>query len=131
MSETQTTLLARLRQRLEARDAFLRQEIDATHVRGEAADYDTTVAPVRDSGDDAVADLEQTLNLSDVARDMGELDAIGSALARMQSGDYGVCIACGTEIAPARLEAQPTAVRCLRCQDAYERRHGLAPPPTL
>ncbi|HEX8856097.1 MAG TPA: TraR/DksA C4-type zinc finger protein [Thermoleophilaceae bacterium] len=31
-----------------------------------------------------------------------------------------VCVACGTTIAPARLELVPEAVRCVPCQQAHE-----------
>lgn len=43
---------------------------------------------------------------------LGEVDA---ALARLNEGAYGRCERCGHEIAPARLEAIPTARRCIAC----------------
>lgn len=47
--------------------------------------------------------------------DLTELRAIDAALARIDSGDYGYCAKCGEEIAPARLEAVPTAALCVSC----------------
>ena len=44
-----------------------------------------------------------------------ELDAIRAALARMESGTYGTCLACGDPIAVERLRAVPTASRCVAC----------------
>jgi RNA polymerase-binding protein DksA len=44
-----------------------------------------------------------------------ELDAIRAALARMDAGTYGTCLSCGEPIAEARLEAMPTASRCVAC----------------
>ncbi len=41
---------------------------------------------------------------------------IDAALARMQKGTYGVCVACGDEIGLCRLEALAWAQYCLRCQ---------------
>jgi RNA polymerase-binding transcription factor DksA len=43
------------------------------------------------------------------------LTAIDSALARIKSGGYGVCVACGGAIAPARLHALPAATVCREC----------------
>ena len=41
---------------------------------------------------------------------------IEEALARMDSGEYGVCEDCGDDIALARLLATPTARLCVHCQ---------------
>jgi RNA polymerase-binding protein DksA len=46
-----------------------------------------------------------------------ELASIERALARMDAGTYGACARCGEEIAPARLEALPTAEHCIRCAE--------------
>jgi len=43
---------------------------------------------------------------------LAEVDA---ARARLDSGRYGRCLACGAAIAPARLEARPTARTCITC----------------
>lgn len=40
------------------------------------------------------------------------------ALARLESGSYGLCTTCGEPIAQARLEALPTAAQCIRCASA-------------
>jgi len=44
-----------------------------------------------------------------------EIAQVRAALGRLESGDYGVCTACGEEIAPARLEAIPEAAHCIDC----------------
>ena len=44
-----------------------------------------------------------------------ELAQIEATLGRIEAGRYGVCVACGARIEPARLEAMPTAERCSRC----------------
>lgn len=41
--------------------------------------------------------------------------AARKALERLADGTYGQCRRCGEQIAPARLEAMPTAERCTRC----------------
>lgn len=37
------------------------------------------------------------------------------------------CAACGDPIEPDRLKANPSAKRCLRCQEAFERHQRLFP----
>ena len=45
----------------------------------------------------------------------GELDEIRAARERVASGTFGRCEECGGSIADARLEARPTARRCIAC----------------
>ncbi len=40
---------------------------------------------------------------------------IDAALARLDSGEYGGCLNCGEDIAPARLELDPSAAICIAC----------------
>ncbi|WP_345802369.1 TraR/DksA C4-type zinc finger protein [Microbacterium sp. AZCO] len=44
-----------------------------------------------------------------------ELTDIDAALTRIAEGTYGVCADCGRAIPAARLEARPTATRCVDC----------------
>jgi len=44
-----------------------------------------------------------------------------AALARIQQGTFGVCVSCGDDINPRRLDALPWAQYCLRCQQGFER----------
>jgi DnaK suppressor protein len=46
---------------------------------------------------------------------------IEAALQRIEKGDYGYCQECGENIAPARLEIDPSALLCIRCASALER----------
>jgi DnaK suppressor protein len=55
----------------------------------------------------------QAMALLAQARD--RLDALDAALARLDSGQYGVCVSCGQPIPAERLEARPDATRCVRC----------------
>ncbi len=64
------------------------------------------------------SDLTGTIN--HIARRIKEVDA---ALDRLAAGCYGACGDCGKPISHARLKANPTAQRCLKCQVATERRH--------
>lgn len=49
------------------------------------------------------------------------LSQIDAALARLDAGVYGECMDCGSAIALARLEASPQAMRCIGCQEKFER----------
>ncbi len=44
-----------------------------------------------------------------------ELKRIEAALARIEDGSYGDCLACGEEIAPKRLASVPTVPLCIAC----------------
>ena len=49
--------------------------------------------------------------------ELGDLEA---ALERLDAGTYGQCSECGVTIPPARLNAYPTAKRCIDCQISAE-----------
>jgi DnaK suppressor protein len=49
-----------------------------------------------------------------------ELGDIEAALKRIQTGTYGQCTDCGVVIPPARLQANPTAKRSIKCQSLAE-----------
>jgi RNA polymerase-binding protein DksA len=44
-----------------------------------------------------------------------EIHQIQEALKRISEGTYGICTHCGEDIDPKRLEALPTATRCILC----------------
>ena len=46
-----------------------------------------------------------------------ELAAVERALLRIESGDYGICVECGTEIPPKRLEILPYSDHCVGCAE--------------
>ena len=58
----------------------------------------------------------QVSSLADEGR--GRLAAIDAALARVETGTFGVCERCGATIQDGRLEARPTATRCVTCAAA-------------
>jgi len=69
------------------------------------------------------AEVEQDL----IEISLRELAEIAAVRERVASGAYGECIECGEPIAPARLEANPTARRCAACQARHEKLAGGAP----
>jgi RNA polymerase-binding transcription factor DksA len=52
------------------------------------------------------------------------VNALSAALERLNHGEYGTCMECGEDIAPARLQALPEVQTCVRCQDRIERYGG-------
>ena len=51
-----------------------------------------------------------------------EIAKINSALQRLESGEYGICIECGLPIDEGRLRAYPYADECIECAEFDERR---------
>jgi DnaK suppressor protein len=47
------------------------------------------------------------------------------AAERRAHGAYGTCEDCGRPIGAERLEALPTATRCMRCQSGWEQTNRL------
>lgn len=43
------------------------------------------------------------------------LHQIDKALEQMEEGSYGICVSCGQQIQPARLEARPLSIHCVEC----------------
>ena len=85
----------------------------------------------RDTEDDSFSNLIVDLNLAEIDRDADELRRIDGALARLSEGSYGLCEDCGQRIPEARLQAEPTAFRCVQCQELYERTHAGTATPRL
>jgi RNA polymerase-binding protein DksA len=74
-----------------------------------------------DSGDLASQELQQHMNAILSERERERVVEVDHALKRMAEANYGVCEACGLEIAEARLKALPLARRCRDCQNDQER----------
>jgi DnaK suppressor protein len=117
----------RLKAVLEARRDMLRIEVKA-QMKGSGDDRVVGLSNrLTESDDWAVADALAELDIAGATHVLKELTEVDAALARMRAGEYGECIDCGQLIAPARLTAYPTALRCVGCQSAHERK--LSGPP--
>ena len=82
-----------------------------------AAEHD-----VRSFDDRAQAISERNDEFAMNEHETAELGDIEATLARMDGGTYGQCTDCGMTIAPARLNAYPSAKRCIDCQTVAEQR---------
>lgn len=116
-----TTLRNALRDKL-----LQRRTVMVEDLRDESISAEGTLAVRSHRGttdDEAVVESMDAVEIASTARDAYELAAIDSALQRLDTPDFGLCIDCGAEIEPARLLAEPTVLRCTACQQRYERQH--------
>jgi RNA polymerase-binding transcription factor DksA len=77
--------------------------------------------PVTRDVDDQAIEREE----DEVLEGMGnagllEIRMIEAALARMEAGSYGVCVSCGDEITPQRLDVLPYTPVCRLCSQKAE-----------
>ena len=59
------------------------------------------------------------------ALDAKRLTSIENALKRISEGRYGICLKCGKRIPEERLRALPSAVLCVSCKNADEKRRVI------
>jgi len=99
-----------LRAQLEAEKADLVAQLAELGVGESATDALTYDANFADSSQ-VTAEKGETEALAATLQET--LTAVDAALDRMNDGSYGLCDRCQTPIAPARLEAMPSATRCI------------------
>jgi DnaK suppressor protein len=73
-------------------------------------------------GDDRMADLNAEPEVAALERDVIEWREVEAALGRVHEPDFGLCADCDADIPFARLEANPSAKRCVACQARAEYR---------
>jgi RNA polymerase-binding transcription factor DksA len=106
---------------LAGRKQRLGDEIRRVLARTKKERYADILAGGVDAGDTSVADLLSDVAFAEVARDAAEVRDINAAEARIAAGTYGTCIDCGLPIGKKRLEAYPTAKRCIEDQERREK----------
>jgi DnaK suppressor protein len=80
----------------------------------------------QDEVDDATTNAEEHFNHTLHRHYVDEMRQIEAARERAGTGLLNCCADCGEDIGYQRLRVQPMAVRCLDCQDLYERKSGAA-----
>jgi RNA polymerase-binding transcription factor DksA len=115
--------VSRFRERLRARDLDLRRAIHASLVNAEDKTYAEVAGRVLDVAEESVASMFADDKILMIKKEVAEQTDVVAALARITDGTYGACIDCGDEIGVKRLDAYPTAKRCIRCQTHFERQH--------
>lgn len=118
--------LATLEHLLDERETQLRSEVRGSR-EASAEDQERQAGEVPDLVDAAENRRSGDMRFAETERDVVELIDIAEARERMASGEYGICEDCDQEIAFERLKVEPSALRCIECQRAYERTHRLVP----
>lgn len=70
--------------------------------------------------DEALMEIALSTDYAIVKQDVEDVRDIVAARKRLAAGSYGMCTDCGQEIGYERLQAYPTAKRCIRCQREHE-----------
>jgi DnaK suppressor protein len=107
--------LAHFHEILDQWKAKLMQEVDTTvvHMKEEAANY-------ADPLDRAAQEEGFSLELRTRDRERRLIKKIEQSLDHIETNDYGYCESCGAEIGIRRLEARPTADKCIDCKTFEE-----------
>lgn len=123
--------MATIRLRLERRLAELGEVVREELLRADAEAYRELAGAVADPADESIADLLADVNLAVISNHINEIREVEGALMRIARGGYGECADCEGDIDMARLEVQPTALRCHDCQARYESSRWQARHATL
>lgn len=122
MKHLSRTQLEQLRQLLDRSAQRVRERIAYERAR---AEEDHALETAGEDGDDdadkAFAELRASIQRELLNCHVAELRGLESALERFEARRYGLCVDCHSPIEYARLEAQPAAERCARCQNVHER----------
>jgi DnaK suppressor protein len=110
---------------LEKRHAVV-EALEYLHKENPGSLEDETGELVSGSADQHMADTATETVGREIDYTLEETDgrllaAIDAALARIEAGTYGICVNCGAQIAPERLEAMPWATLCIDCKRKEER----------
>ncbi len=106
----ETTMSEALKLQFTQRIVALQQRIDSIHrdfANGRHADW-AEQAGEREN-DEVLNALESEAKI--------EIQLLSNAIARIDTGNYGICQECGTAIAQQRLAVQPAAIRCISCAE--------------
>jgi DnaK suppressor protein len=86
----------------------------------EESSFDTDDLP--DEIDQASSEYAQSMVFRLRDREKFLLAKIDKALARIESGLFGICEKCEEEISAKRLEARPVTTLCIRCKEEQEQK---------
>ena len=109
-----------LGEQLTSRKAQVLAELAAELEASDDERHQELAKGVRDSTDVSIAQLLDDVNLAIIRHHGEEIRDIEAALARIAAGTYGQCVSCGVPVPLERLQAYPTATRCLACQQSQE-----------
>jgi RNA polymerase-binding protein DksA len=131
MNELSDSQRDELERRLTSRRQTLRAEVQRELANSDDPRVTGFMNQLAATEDWVLADILADLDIATVTRDIAELTEVEAALARIADGGYGTCTDCGEPIGWPRLNAQPTAQRCITCQEKLETRTGRPGHPSL
>lgn len=111
--------------------ALLREVRDELENTGDQHRIDLLNSEPGDAGDESMANALSDFNVARVDRQVQEIRDIEAALRRVKDGEYGVCTDCGDDIGFNRLQAYPTAKRCIICQQKREQEYAQEGHPKM
>lgn len=117
LNETQLAALTRL---LQEHRQQLRADIRDELLRKDSEQYGELAGQVHDAGEESVADMLVELNAAVLGQSIRTLREVEAAQQRLLEGHYGRCVDCDEPIPFERLQAYPSATRCLVHQEAFE-----------
>lgn len=103
---------------LQAKKASLEARLSAAAKEKDGEHYATRFPDYGDDEESAVSEVEDYDTNVDIENNLSkDLRATNAALKRIEEGNYGVCLKCGKDIEPKRLEAYFAASVCLNCEE--------------
>lgn len=112
--------MALLEDQLRGQQEELRAEVQEERAKSDNERDRRSAREVQDRGDEANTDQWREANAAMIDHHVDEISGIQAALSRVQSGTYGLCVDCGEAIGFQRLQAYPSANRCVQCQSKVE-----------
>lgn len=130
MTSLTSLQIGQLGKAMDARFAREIEEINAVAARSrDERAQEVLAGRPADHLDAALADIAQASDDAIVRQNVQDVRDIIAARKRIANGTYGTCVDCGEDIAFARLEAYPTAKRCIHCQRLHEEEAALHRTP--
>lgn len=108
--EMSPTQQQQLRDKLTDHKRELEKRVDRIHQHArEPLDADSSEQAAQLGNVEVVSALENEA--------VHEIALIDAALRRLEDGRYGICVTCGEDISPKRLEAWPASAECVDCAE--------------
>jgi len=85
------------------------------------SEKESTGKEAPDLGDRALSTVIRDLSYQLTVGERDFVRRVDEALDRMETGEYGICVACGKNIQTGRLDAVPWARHCIECQELQDR----------
>ena len=117
------------RHKLQGRFDELRQGVQEEVLRSDSEHFADVAGEVHDEEEASAASVLVDLDLAAIDRHVHEIRDVEAALLRIGRGEFGSCADCDQPIPLARLDANPTAERCISCQTDFERAEAMRHQP--